>query len=987
MPNLPEEREKNRTERLLNELSVWRHNRLLYPGWVLAPYQVRDQVWLHTKYWVDTAVAVEQNWLPGQLLVLWRELSWRLNLCLQLIPSSAFATLQRIVDNNVILDAIQDRSTALVELFPHDNSWPEDLRFETATLRQEWIACALQYLSASRVRPDIEGFEKSIATLVNIGGLTQDQQCALSYQRCLHALAELNRTHVSQILEGWPTQAVDPYWFVRRASIHLELGEVEIAKSLARDALQRIRKFPRGEKVDYWRLSREAWCLRFIEQAQKPYKLSEHGRGGILDQDESQRSYYRDNELEAARCSPDTELRMLRERIRNRLPPVERPHTTRNSPNFDHGYAGETHHFGGHLTIERLAPAINALRACDVTGLTPRVENVVYFADEVQSALQWVRDDLPGLWSAFALRHQGIGLGSDVGSTDGDKPDAIRRATLENLPLRHIRRLAQAIGREMHHVLDTIESRGVTQEGSRLGERVWALRKFGDVLARVSMCLEPEQRESVLTLLFRLAREQSLSGHPSFQEAVHLLVQRTVPYLTLDQTNTWLEALIVDFPLLGRSGDHHDRWPLVTDFIWAPREDGIDRPQSSTFDAGVKRLIGSVSQGNIRERTVAAERLAFLQKVKILSDVEEYAFEEALWSQTDSYELPELDASFIARFVHLDWPLLDKKRAIRGLSEWILHNAVGDRFRTEVMPDGQEKKVLPSRDLDDYLESISGIESHLRRKESSFDDAFDESVRTHILRSIFQWWKRERGLYVARRSLFSAFDGDPYDRLRDALRVILHCVLDAESRDREYQEELSEFMRDMEHLPVELPYRLPICVFLDGGKNAEYWREMLHYLWQGDEHIARQALSATLGWQREANRLKLPEMPQDVALTIISSLARVDGEFSYDSYGVIGNLLAERKMEGEDLLRSHLRYAAEEAAARLAYGREEGGGIRPGGFYGEMRAHFRRRLAALIFAMRENNVPVGVVADTWWKEAKEDRFVDIQIAAHRGRWA
>ena len=321
----------------------------------------RPKYGLHTRYWIDTAIAVQSTWSPLQLLILWRELSWRLQQCLQILPDSAVDIFRQLVYSSELGDIFKNTPSSPTGFFPKDDEWPADLCPDTHELRQDWIACLLEYLSACRIQPDIEKFDNLIDICTNLSNLTKDQQSDLAYQCCLQALAELDRERVAQFLDGWPTQPGDPYWLVRKASIHLELGDREMARSLASDALHRIREQPRGEDVDHWRLSREGWCLRFLYQLHESSWLSNPQLRKSSSRDISADRHDLDNELEAARCSPDTELRMLGERIRKRYPPLERPYTTTTAPNFDNGYTSDSHHIGEYQPIERVAPALTRL--------------------------------------------------------------------------------------------------------------------------------------------------------------------------------------------------------------------------------------------------------------------------------------------------------------------------------------------------------------------------------------------------------------------------------------------------------------------------------------------------------------------------------------------------------------------------------------------------------------------------------------------------
>ena len=489
MSKAREERRRNDGDRLREQLGYWRHNRRLYPGWLIAPYQTRDKVWSNTKYWIETAIAVQDDWSLVQQLVLWRELAWRLQLCLQVFPSHALHVLRRIVDSNEVHEVLKKEKKALALYFSSIDDWPTELHQKPDELREDWVAIQLVYLAACRIQPDIECFNRLRDSLMQCEYLTQDQKSEVSYQSCLQAIAEFDRERASHLLDDWPARPEDPYWLVRKASVHLELGDRETAESLASTALRMIRLQPRTEKVNFWRLSREGWCLRFLYQLHEPYRTSKSQttKSAVLDDVRAQQ-HELDNELENTRCSPDTELNMLEERISKRYPQLQRPYTTTTPPNFDDGHTSETHHVGELQTTERLAPAINILVTCDLTGLPPRVDNVMFFEAAFTSALQWVRDDQPGTWSTFALRHGGIGVRSDLDPISNDKHDAIRRTTLENLPLEHIRVVLGATKREVQRLVQVADVHRVSRTDRSRSREVWSLRSVSDRLYGAIPC-------------------------------------------------------------------------------------------------------------------------------------------------------------------------------------------------------------------------------------------------------------------------------------------------------------------------------------------------------------------------------------------------------------------------------------------------------------------------------------------------------------------
>ena len=190
---------QERTASLETELCAWRINSQLYPGWLIAPYQTRDRVWQHTRYWLDAAIQSGESWSSCQVIILWRELSWRLESCLQLVPDQAVRRLQCAVDG---VGDNHGTEELMFDVEPlQEETWPRELRLSSRELREDWIECMLALLQSYRLRPDLTAFQKITDRLRSADYLSQNQQCHMSYQSCLVALAELDREE-SDIASG-----------------------------------------------------------------------------------------------------------------------------------------------------------------------------------------------------------------------------------------------------------------------------------------------------------------------------------------------------------------------------------------------------------------------------------------------------------------------------------------------------------------------------------------------------------------------------------------------------------------------------------------------------------------------------------------------------------------------------------------------------------------------------------------------------------------
>ena len=215
MSNTQKKQHTDDSKALVEQIRVWRHNRKLYPGWLVAPYQTREKVWAKTIGWLTTAVRAAETWPAAHSILLWRELSWRFGICLQVLPDEIINQIQTATDElEKLFQNIVNREQLAISDY---EDWPTSLIPSNIELREDWIECNLVQLGAFRIRPDINAFRRVAEKLLGFKFLSQDQRSCILYHSCLAALSELDRDRVTTLIEVWPNHPDDPYWLVRKS--------------------------------------------------------------------------------------------------------------------------------------------------------------------------------------------------------------------------------------------------------------------------------------------------------------------------------------------------------------------------------------------------------------------------------------------------------------------------------------------------------------------------------------------------------------------------------------------------------------------------------------------------------------------------------------------------------------------------------------------------------------------------------------------------
>lgn len=949
---------------LISALVAWRHNRRLYPGWLVAPSETRARVWRTTQEWLfgltkRFGLGVSDDWSAPQQLVLWRELAWRCETSLCPLPDEYVDHIQSVLDH--LREVLFGQGDGKPPLFKEDVNWPETLSPSASELRKDFQAVQLSLLRSYRLRPDVEAFERCALDIERISGGASVASPDLQYQRCLRALAELDWQNARDYLETWSEDSEDPYWLVRKASINLELGELEVAKSLAADALQKIRLQRRHDGAGFYALSREGWCRRFLWQI-----------GFSEDRKAAEIPLRLVRELERFRCSPDRELSQIADRLKGRPPPEPLQRSQWGEPDFDSGARTETHRLHGDHPYFRLFPAIELLLLIEETGIPPalsgKVLNTTFMNNADVAALSWIQSELPGIWFAYALRFGERGLSDKKDGSRAGKVKALGRTALAVLPQKHVKRLFSAIMQE----IDRLMSQGVQQSSSSFNA-MFRQRDLFDAATRLSTCLKDEEREWILTIGLKLADSAIRNSHPAAIEPVLALVKRIVPHLSVPLVQKWLPDLVFRFPMANNAIGNNTLWPIITDYIRFSAGQ-IQRPDEVAFAAGVTNLITIISAQDIEKRTDAAVRILSMYKWELLTTAEVEKFTAALWRRTNETGLPEVSPSVIVS-VHLEWPQNPDSNVIDGLKNWIQQETVKDRFEPSpgLNSRGEPQRSIRFPDPDTYLQQLSSLFIHSLAN-GTFKELFGQAQREHICTVIFEWWERERSSYEAEVERDRLFDNGPFDRLQSVLKILFFCCCQGDLGD-EKSTQIKAFNEDCERMIGRDSYTRMVHAVLSPQQLDSFWKRVHLDIWDTDAEKSSSTLYCLWIWEKTQPLHGLVGAPVEVIEALAASLtdASVSAHRGYD---VMTALLSATGEEARAKRFWMLPTFIDIAAHRLSYEGVAQHTVNP-----EMQSHLRRRLAALICAMYKHEIPVGDTAKQWLVSAKSDPFVDVRSAA------
>ena len=561
-------------------LTIWTRNRSLYPGWLVAPLELRGPLISRTRAWQPTILQVLNSLSIVERLDAIRELVWRHEITLEPITSELETAAQNAT--SPISDA--QPGTGTVE--SHDVS---------SQIREASRDIALSLVTAARLQLDEGMFIRRIEAATQFLNDNSDASHRIHHERCLWSAWSLDFEALGGLLADWNTENCDPIWMLRKAALLTEDGRDEEAVKLTGQAIAAIRRFPVDDR-SVAGPSREAWAL-----------------WSTIDHESRSEVFKRWNELASRNCDAYAEKADITRTLSSKG-------ASSNPPPFDLGTVRD----GWSLRFEsgnRLAPAFRAIRLSEVVGLPAAIPQAFPPRATGADILQLAAEHLVRFNPELAIR---LVLRSCTYDKDKTLMRVLSRTHLALLPDDAVQRLV----RDCKRVIDY----------SRPREWVERIRVALEVLSRLVSRLQSDSALETFDYAFELYRNRQhrVMSHAWIGPPLQKLLSRTWKSLPQNQrTNRALNLL--GAPIVGLDGfvvqlaEHHpDPGELVS------RDSGILLPdRSDDNDADWQDVINPLLRalrtgGEARKRAVS--RLAPMTVGGFLTEAETAEVADALWA-------------------------------------------------------------------------------------------------------------------------------------------------------------------------------------------------------------------------------------------------------------------------------------------------------------------------------------------------------------------
>lgn len=237
------------------------HNRLLYPGYAIAPKRVRRAADVLGR---TLGVLRELPAAPNSvdMLRLLYETDWRLRVAMTSIAhlyEKYEAALGSI--NPFGIELSEYASPALVFTAENAN------KIRWGDIRKQWMSIALSTLRYLRESGEPRAsWERRKETVSSILGFFPNSDLTAEYlaEVCLEALERGDDEVARDTLSRWSFGSTDPIWDLRRSSLLFLLGDIEKASFIVHSTRVRIRRALARAPSSIYLLSRAEWADRGV---------------------------------------------------------------------------------------------------------------------------------------------------------------------------------------------------------------------------------------------------------------------------------------------------------------------------------------------------------------------------------------------------------------------------------------------------------------------------------------------------------------------------------------------------------------------------------------------------------------------------------------------------------------------------------------------------------------------------------------------------
>ena len=596
----------------VNELlSEWQRQRSSYPGWVVLPEDLRNDLWGRTRPWIDYVSSSDD--LPEFVdLKFVFELNWRMQKCLCPILDQQIRFFESVLDKY----------------------WnPENWRIveeDIATMCISLLLSTMRFYREEGLLEKWEAADEKINCVFEV--MSPEQRAVCYYERSLFALFGLDIQKLRDSLKEWKTEESLPFFEVKRASLLAETGQIHEAEEILEKSLKNIRAQLNLKpiKTDYSLVSQESIIMVLLQYVQMARFQSEGKWSEAFEVWD--KFSERLNVLKQYKCDLWNETKFFRGALSGT--PAEKS-VVMEKQSFDIGRTTQTIHFEV-LNKEALI-AYQFLRFCEDTAVPFGTSNINFGKDIAKGTLSRIYRYSP-YWAKATLLRVGEEKAVD---------HIFNRESLTQLNV-------EAVDALIDKYLGALEKNSKEiQKGSNFSpdnfEKVLA-KVLPEILSRLCCKCSLSAKNRLISFLLKIYK----SAYRENYDGIDKLTKRLLNAFTVRQRFDLIPKLL-DFPF-----PQSYMLPPSNPFVF------LDLDEKLTED-WAKPLIHAEKIEDLFKQGLSADRnarqwaiftLGQLHLLNLLTPEQSERFAEVLWGKLDDIGLPDqiYDQGHYYRFAFVDLP-------------------------------------------------------------------------------------------------------------------------------------------------------------------------------------------------------------------------------------------------------------------------------------------------------------------------------------------
>ena len=796
----------DRIEEVQKITEEWRRQRQAYPGWLILPHGNRENLWAYTDAWVDYLPCTEES-PPGLDIQYAFELIWRLERCLLPVFNNIAVFCEKLLEKYWPFQ--NGHPPANCRIHPGEEKF-EDLPWND--IRQGWLAIAVAMLRFYREEGYLDKWKEAENRLETLpDNLSAEQKEFLNYEGFLFSLFTLELPNAKQRLENWRPNEAQPYWMAKRAAGLAEIGLLNEAETISRDALENVRK-KLNQKVgtaDLTLVSLESNAMLLGKYIQDAATLGK-GEWGTL---QDRRAQFNDrwNELKGFKCDPWNEIKLFELTLKNQ--PAQKKAVIENRE-FDIGRITQTRHFSS--TDQEELSAYAFLRFCEEVGLPYRIGSYTMATKTALASLQRI-SRYSSFWAIATL----VRLGDAKAVNSLFSRESVYRFTTHEAD-QFIQNYLDALDK----CRDDIHA-GDAFRNDSYGVRLTQL--LPEVMSRLCCKCSGETKRRVLEFVSEIYASPDKTNYRNVKN----LSKRLISSMSeVEQYSLVPDLLKIPFP--------EDLNLLINDDFLNPflllelNQKPECAPALEIQPGLVDHLFRQAALDNSDRRRWAITSLVTLYKLQLLDDGQSKNLAGAIWRVTDQYGLPD-DTDFY-KFVFLRFPYPEAVDP----AQLFKHYVMSTNF--PIQQNKQDKEV-----------SITGgnipIVHEIICANGNSGSIWTAEDAAEILQRVLEWWDADKGKLSEKENMPAGFSSIQeefrarFSRMLELLADVIGPKLSTDSPS-EIKTSLGRLLKEVREFELPGLEAEAACLHIYPDQRADVYSRINEALISNQENIQRDGLKA-----------------------------------------------------------------------------------------------------------------------------------------------